>query len=163
MDFIVVRVPMLGYAINAAALIVPIETQLGGHGDRSKSVPHDIDLAFQFVQHRSGPRAGVYEKRFRFGDSPQVVGTDLFYTEIKGTLAFGRFHGCDIPLVEQLEDKVLGFDVQHHDPIEKVLHVAHVVVADGGFFLVEHSHAFKRAEAEPLVAQAAGLNFPVEP
>ena len=73
------------------------------------------------------------------------MGTDLFDAEIKGTLAFGRIHRSDIPLVEQLENAVLGFDVQHHDPIEKVLHVARVAVADGGLFLVEHSHAFKRA------------------
>ena len=52
-DFIALRVPMLGNTINPSALNVPIETRFGGHGGRCKIVPHDIDLAFQFVQHRS--------------------------------------------------------------------------------------------------------------
>ena len=145
-DFVHLRVPMLRHAVDAPALPVAVEAQLRRDGDRLEIVPHDIDLALQVVQHRSGSRGRVHKERFRLGDSPQVVGADLLDAEIESTLPLGGLDRLDVPLVEQLEDAVLHFDVQHHDAVEKLLDVAHVAVADRGFLFVEHAHSIKSAQ-----------------
>ena len=77
-------------AASGVALILYVLTSIGDGSSQFHLVVYPIMLilfgyiisSFSF-QEIHDPRAGVYEERLRFGDAPQVVGTDLFHTEIK--------------------------------------------------------------------------------
>ena len=97
----------------------------------------------------------IDKKRFRLSDSSQVLGPNLLHAEIEGTLTFSCFNHFQIPLVEEIEDLILGFDVKNHDAVQELLNVAHIIITDGSSLFIQDSHPLQSSHSKPVVTVAS--------